>query len=147
MILRCLSLLFVLLIPFLGSVDFDEDADLFPESWYEEEDAYPLPPGYEYSHAFETEDSSSDCEDCEEDEEEYFFRKPPSKDAVPLEAQELPYFETLPGLMIGGCVNALSGDFIESGIDLVVPGPKPLVIQRSWSSRERQWHFGQSVSE
>lgn len=41
-----------------------------------------------------------------------------------------------PSAIVNRCVNAISGDFIDCQIDLVVPGPQPIVIQRSYSSAE-----------
>lgn len=38
--------------------------------------------------------------------------------------------------VVNGCVNAISGDFVDSSVDLVVPGPEPLVLQRSYASSE-----------
>lgn len=54
---------------------------------------------------------------------------------------DLPLVEAIPDLMAAGCVNALSGDLIETVSDLTVPGPLPLALQRSWSGGERKWRF------
>ena len=40
--------------------------------------------------------------------------------------------ESGPSAVVGGCVNAVTGTFFDSGIDLVLPGPQPLVVQHTF---------------
>lgn len=40
--------------------------------------------------------------------------------------------------IVGGCVNAITGDYIEACADLVVPGPEPLIFERFYSSADCQ---------
>src|ERR1700722_10602281 len=47
-----------------------------------------------------------------------------------------------PIALVAGCVNALTGDFIDSQVDVIVPGPTPLVVQRRWCSSDKAWHCG-----
>jgi YD repeat-containing protein len=49
--------------------------------------------------------------------------------------------ESGPSAMVANCVNAISGDFFESQIDLVVPCAHPIVVQRTYCSSEKKWHF------
>lgn len=39
-----------------------------------------------------------------------------------------------PSSIVHGCVSVITGDYVESHTDLVIPGVEPLVIQRSYSS-------------
>lgn len=43
--------------------------------------------------------------------------------------------------IINGSVSAISGDFIDCEVDLVIPGAEPLVIQRSYTSSEKSTSF------
>lgn len=50
--------------------------------------------------------------------------------------------------IIDGSVSAITGDFIDSQVDIILPGPEPLILQRSYSSGDdsqdffcRSWHF------
>ncbi len=52
------------------------------------------------------------------------------------------YLENVPSSLIAGRVNAINGDLVESQVDLFLPGPKPLLVQRSWDGRKKRWHFG-----
>ena len=93
-----------------------------------------LPEGYTLQDPFD--------EDSDEDPDEQgsqLLRKGFLTKEDPLNTQIL---ETLPSSVVAGCVNTLSGDFFESQVDLITPGPEPLVVQRSWNSSERKWHFG-----
>jgi YD repeat-containing protein len=36
--------------------------------------------------------------------------------------------------MVNGCVNAITGDFVHHALDLYIPGPEPLVLERSYIS-------------
>ena len=42
--------------------------------------------------------------------------------------------EGLVSSIVDGCVSAITGEFIDCEVDLVVPGPEPLVLQRCYSS-------------
>jgi hypothetical protein len=44
--------------------------------------------------------------------------------------------EGVPPSLIGGCVNAISGDFIDYEIDLYIPGVEPLTIERNYYSSD-----------
>ena len=46
-----------------------------------------------------------------------------------------------PSSIVAGCVNAVTGDYFESTIDLCTAGPAPIYVQRSWSSANKRWHF------
>jgi hypothetical protein len=50
--------------------------------------------------------------------------------------------EGLPSSVVAGCVNAVTGHFFDSQIDMTVPGPTPITVQRSWSSADKKWNFG-----
>ncbi len=43
-------------------------------------------------------------------------------------------FDQEPSSTIGGCINAITGAYIENATDLVIPGAEPIVVQRSHSS-------------
>ena len=139
-------LLFSFCIPFLGyasdSPDYFDDDDGYAPYFSEDHYIYddPLPPGYEPASFIEDEEDLKDLVFDDDDDYDIIFRTPShlsNDDLI------LPYIESMPSVMVEGCVHALSGDLIISGTDLVVPGPKPLSVQRSWSSREKKWHFGQ----
>ena len=49
--------------------------------------------------------------------------------------------DAMPSSIVAGCVNVISGAFFDSEVDLKVPGPLPLVVQRTYSSQEKKWHF------
>lgn len=49
--------------------------------------------------------------------------------------------ESCPSSVVAGCVNAISGDYFETAVDLVVPGPQPLVVQRTYCSSTKFWQF------
>jgi len=74
-------------------------------------------------------------------EEEFNFSYICEKDLKDDPVPEPAYLETLPSSVVAGCVNVITGDFFESQVDLVVPGPKSLVVQKSWNSRDKKWHF------
>ena len=53
-----------------------------------------------------------------------------------------------PSGIVAGCVNVISGDFFDIQRDLVIEGPEPLVLERSYSSSDYSqgglsngWHF------
>src|ERR1700722_8530851 len=95
-----------------------------------------LPSGYVLASL-----SDLDLEDCP------FFDEPVQKgddSEISEEAASrvMATLEGLPSAVVAGCVNVITGDFFDSQVDLVVPGPQPLVVQRSWCSSEKKWHFG-----
>lgn len=45
-------------------------------------------------------------------------------------------FENEPSTLVGGCVNVISGDFIDVENDITLPGCQPLVIQRAYRSSD-----------
>lgn len=49
-------------------------------------------------------------------------------------------FQTTPSAIVHNCVNAISGDYFDTQLDLVMPGAHPLVIQHLYSS-SRGWTF------
>lgn len=57
-----------------------------------------------------------------------------AKEEDTVQQKSLINFEGLPSAVVGGCVNAVSGDYFEVEADLVIPGIEPLVIQRNCSS-------------
>jgi hypothetical protein len=40
--------------------------------------------------------------------------------------------ESGPSAIVAGCVNAMTGSFFDSGIDLVMPGPQPIIVQHTF---------------
>ncbi len=55
----------------------------------------------------------------------------------------------LPSAIVNGSVNVITGEFVDSEIDLVVVGPEPVVLQRSWCNGEPDFtdlHCGWSLS-
>src|ERR1700722_5443646 len=80
------------------------------------------------------------------DEFDYYDELTP-KGGIPADSEEtasrvMATLEGLPSAVVAGCVNHISGDFFDSQIDLVAPGPTPIVVQRSWCSSDKKWHFG-----
>ncbi len=59
------------------------------------------------------------------------------------EPQDVATTEGLPSSLVGGCVCAISGEYTDSVVDLVIPGPEPLVISRVYNSFSGHcpWHF------
>lgn len=51
--------------------------------------------------------------------------------------------ESMPSAVVANCVNALTGTFFDSEIDLTVPGAHPLFVQRTYcsSNENGEWHF------
>jgi hypothetical protein len=49
--------------------------------------------------------------------------------------------ESGPSAMVANCVHAISGDFFDSQIDLIVPSAHPIVVQRTYCSSEKKWQF------
>jgi Domain of unknown function (DUF6531) len=45
--------------------------------------------------------------------------------------------EGMPSGIVHGCVSVISGDFIDSEVDIELPGPQPLALQRVYSSSDR----------
>lgn len=41
-----------------------------------------------------------------------------------------------PSSIVAGCVNVITGDYVEFDVDLIIPGPEPIRIQRSYSSSD-----------
>ena|ERR1700722_197203 len=63
------------------------------------------------------------------DEFDYYDELTP-KGGIPADSEEtagrvMATLEGLPSAVVAGCVNAISGDFFDSSIDLVAPGPTP----------------------
>lgn len=44
-----------------------------------------------------------------------------------------------PSGIVAGCVSAVDGVYFESEIDMVVPGPLPIVCSRTYNSRSNLW--------
>jgi len=53
--------------------------------------------------------------------------------------------EAGPSATLAGCVNAITGDYFDGGIDLIVPGPEPLIVQHTYLSGFR-CHFSHNPS-
>lgn len=47
-----------------------------------------------------------------------------------------PLVEVGVSAVVNDCVNAITGDFVDSSIDLIIPGPEPLVLERSYASSQ-----------
>ncbi len=83
------------------------------------------------------------------------FSKGNDADKIPGINESALTLESGPSAVVGGCVNAITGDYFESNTDLVVIGPQPLIVQRTYCSAENKWHFqhmpllevGKSVGE
>src|ERR1700733_15247533 len=58
------------------------------------------------------------------------------------EPKSLVNLEAEPSSVIHGCVNAITGDYVEFNTDLVVPGIEPLIIQRNYQSSKNGGNFG-----
>ena len=54
------------------------------------------------------------------------------------ESFDLSNFRGAPSAIVGGHVNVITGDFIDYEIDCVLPGPKPFVFDRVYSSSQCQ---------
>lgn len=39
-----------------------------------------------------------------------------------------------PSVLVAGCINAITGSFSDNEVDIVLPGPEPLVFQRFYCS-------------
>ena len=83
-----------------------------------------------------------DEEPFEEDEEEWVVNcfgnaEDPSED-VTFE-QNLATLGSEPSSIVNGCVNVLNGTFIESGCNLMSPGPRPLMVQHLYTSSSGWW--------
>ncbi len=50
------------------------------------------------------------------------------------EPKEVATTEGLPSSIVNGCVCAITGEYIDSMVDLVLPGPQPLIISRVYNS-------------
>ena len=64
------------------------------------------------------------------------------------EASSLAFLEGEPSAVVNQCVNAITGSFFDVQTDIVLPGIKPLAIERNYSSLDHQdgslcinWHF------
>jgi RHS repeat-associated protein len=105
-------------------------------------------------HAFEfKEDYECEIEKVEANEEEIndeeIASKSPFKhssekknDANEVDSNNaMATLEAGPSAIVAGCVNAITGDFFESHVSLIVPGAQPLVVQCSYCSSEKEWDF------
>ncbi|MBA2726856.1 MAG: RHS repeat protein [Parachlamydiaceae bacterium] len=94
----------------------------FEDDYFEDDSETPL----EQSDLdFENEDDSFD-----------YALKEPSENNTALKT-----LEGGPCSIVSNCVSATTGAFIDSQIDLIVPGPHPLKVHRIYCSSERKWHF------
>lgn len=64
----------------------------------------------------------------------------PDSSAPP--SQSLASTEGLPSNLVNHCVCTITGEYIDSQTDIILPGPEPLVIQRNYSSQQRHGNFG-----
>lgn len=55
--------------------------------------------------------------------------------------QALTTFEGSPSTIVAGCVNAVSGSYFDSQVDLVVASAQPILVQRTYCSSEKEWSF------
>ena len=58
------------------------------------------------------------------------------------EMASLAALEGLPSSLVGGCVCAISGHFVDSSVDMVLVGPEPLVFERTYASVTSDGNFG-----
>jgi hypothetical protein len=49
--------------------------------------------------------------------------------------------EGIPSSVVDECVSAITGDFVDSQVDIVLPGPEPLVLQRSYCSSDNSYSY------
>ena len=58
------------------------------------------------------------------------------------EAPEVASTEGLPSSLVNGTVSVISGEYVDSVVDIVIPGPEPLMIARHYSSLSLNgWSF------
>ena len=83
------------------------------------------------------------CEEDFEEPEDFYFDKAANetKDTEQEPNLALSALEAGPSAFVANCVSAISGAFMESQTDLIVPGAQPLMVQRTYSSTEKKWHF------
>ncbi len=53
--------------------------------------------------------------------------------------------EAGPSAIVAGCVNAMTGIYFDSGIDLLLPGPQPIVVQHTFCDFQK-CHFSYQPS-
>jgi RHS repeat-associated protein len=107
-------------------------------------------------HAYEDDDLSydeyADMDEEDEDDEELDLDeivpsyqankfKPYADKDVPDSNQAMVTLEAGPSAIVGGCVNAITGDFFDSHVSLTVPGLHPLSVQCTYCSSEKEWNF------
>ncbi len=61
-----------------------------------------------------------------------------AEDLLASAAAPLANLEGEPSATVHGCVNALTGDFYEAQVDLVLPGSDPFILERFYCSSDRQ---------
>jgi RHS repeat-associated protein len=71
-------------------------------------------------------------EELREDDDEIVMLPKAAEDSS--ESNSLIDLVGMPNSMVGGCVNAVTGNLCESHVDLVVPGSNPLTLARSFNS-------------
>ena len=59
------------------------------------------------------------------------------------EPQEVATTEGLPSSLVHQSVCAISGEYVDAIVDVIIPGPEPLVISRVYTSfcGEKPWNF------
>lgn len=58
------------------------------------------------------------------------------------EAASVATLEGLPSSIVNGSVCVITGDFTDSVLDLIMPGPEPLVLSRNYSSGDQEGSYG-----
>ena len=72
-----------------------------------------------------------------------------SDDTSENEALSLASLEGEPSSIVHGCVSAITGDYVESQVDLIIQGIEPLYVQRSYCSTsfsDRSMGYGWSLN-
>jgi len=93
-----------------------------------------LPEGYEYADFDDEEIDDADQVYCDKALFKRAAEAPDSNSAMAT-------LEAGPSAVVAGCVNAISGDYFDSHMCLTVPGIQPIVVQCSYCSSEKEWHF------
>ncbi|WP_166157994.1 RHS repeat-associated core domain-containing protein [Neochlamydia sp. AcF84] len=73
------------------------------------------------------------CSHLQATEEPVGFAKATTAQEVFIGEQNIATLGGEPSAMVDGCVNAITGTFIDSGIDLWAPGPDPLYVERIYT--------------
>jgi RHS repeat-associated protein len=83
-------------------------------------------------------------EKINEDKDQTFSKplyKTLSEKDIPDSNNAMATLESGPSAIVAGCVNAITGDFLESHLVITVPGAMPLTVQCNYCSSEKKWNF------